>query len=245
MSAPSGAPGSTTHGAVAPVATIVLAKAPVPGRVKTRLCPPATAEQAATLAAAALLDTLDAVRATPGAHPVVSFTGERSDAVLADELHTVLDAVDVVEQRGDSLGERIAAAHADTAALHPGLPTLQVGMDTPQLSAALLEQCVHTLLTPGNDAVLGLATDGGWWILGLRDPHRAAVLADVPMSREDTGARTLDALRAAGLQVGVVAELTDVDTAAEAVEVAALIPGSRFAASVDACASALTAGSPA
>lgn len=227
------------------VATIVLAKAPVPGRVKTRLCPPATAEQAATLAAAALLDTLDAVRAMPGARPVVSFTGERSDAVHADELHAVLDRVDVVEQRGDALGERIAAAHADAAALHPDLPTLQVAMDTPQASAELLGECAATLLTAGNDAVLGPATDGGWWILGLRDPRHAALLADVPMSCDDTGARTLSALRAAGLQVATVAELTDVDTLAEAVEVAALVPGSRFAAAVDACASALTAGSPA
>ncbi|MDN5918114.1 MAG: DUF2064 domain-containing protein [Pseudonocardia sp.] len=229
----------------APVATIVLAKAPVPGRAKTRLCPPATAEQAAGLAAAALLDTLDAVRAMPGARPVVSFTGERSDAVLAEELHAVLDVVDVVEQRGDSLGERIAAAHSDTSALHPGLPTLLIGMDTPQVSAALLDECARTLRAPGNDAVLGPATDGGWWLLGLRDPRRADLLADVPMSRDDTGARTLEVLRAAGLRVGVVGELTDVDTAAEAVEVAALIPGSRFADRVDALSSALTAASPA
>lgn len=227
-----------------PIALIVLAKAPVPGRVKTRLCPPATADQAAGLAAAALLDTLDAVRATPGARPVVAFTGERADAARADELHTVLDRVDVVEQRGDSLGERIAAAHADAAALHPGLPSLQIGMDTPQASAALLDECAQALLTPGTDAVLGLATDGGWWVLGLRDPRRAELLADVPMSREDTGARTLDALRAGGLRVVTVGELTDVDTAAEAVEVAATVPGSRFAAAVDDLRSALTAGSP-
>ncbi|MET0190327.1 MAG: DUF2064 domain-containing protein [Pseudonocardia sediminis] len=235
----------TTGETATPVAIIVLAKAPVPGRVKTRLCPPATAEQAATLAAASLLDTLDAVLAVPGVRPVVSFTGERSDAVLAEELHTVLDRTDVVEQRGDSLGERIAAAHADAAALHPGLPSLQVAMDTPQASAELLGECARTLLTPGTDAVLGHATDGGWWILGLREPRRAALLADVPMSCDDTGARTLAALRAAGLRVATVPELTDVDTADEAVEVAALVPGSRFAASVDALTSALTAGSPA
>lgn len=232
-------------GESAPVATIVLAKAPVPGRVKTRLCPPATAEQAAGLAAAALLDTLDAVRATPGARTVVAFTGDRSEAVHAGEISAALDRVDVVEQRGSSLGERIAAAHTDAALRHPGLPTLQIAMDTPQVSAELLGECARTLLAPGTDAVLGMATDGGWWILGLRDPRRAAVLADVAMSCEDTGARTLAALRADGLRVATVAELTDVDTAAEAVEVAALVPGSRFAAAVDSLTSALTAGSPA
>lgn len=226
------------------IALIVLAKSPVPGRVKTRLCPPATPAEAAGLAAAALLDTLAAVRATPGALPVVAFTGDRAAAVRTAELDGALARVDVVEQRGDTLGERIAAAHADVAARHPGRPSLQIGMDTPQASPALLDECARRLLTPGTDAVLGTATDGGWWVLGLRDPRRAGVLADVPMSTPDTGARTLAALRASGLRVAPVAELTDVDTAAEAVQVAATIPGSRFAAAVDEMAGAFPTASP-
>ena len=222
---------------------IVLAKAPVPGRVKTRLCPPATPEQSARIASAALLDTLDAARAVPGARTVVALTGDLGAAVGEPELRAALAGCDVVEQRGDALGERIAAAHADTAALHPGAPTVQIGMDTPQVTAALLTGCLNALST--SDAALGTATDGGWWVLGLTDPCGAGVLADVPMSRTDTGDRTRDALRTSGLRVATVPELTDVDTADEAVTVAEEVPDGRFAAVVADLADVLGAGAPA
>lgn len=226
-----------------PTVVIVLAKAPVPGRVKTRLCPPATPEQSARIASAALLDTLDAARAVPGARTVVALTGDLSAAVGEPELRAALAACDVVEQRGDALGERIAAAHADTAALHPGVPTVQIGMDTPQVTAELLSGCRDALST--SDAVLGRATDGGWWALGLADPHRAGVLAAVPMSRTDTGDLTHDALRTSGLRVAAAGELTDVDTADDAVTVAGDVPDGRFAAVVGELAAVFGAGASA
>lgn len=213
------------------VTTVVLAKAPEPGRVKTRLCPPATPELAAAIASAALLDTLDATAGLPG-DTVVALTGNRAAATGAAELAAALDGLGVVAQRGDGLAARIAAAHADALARHPGRPTLQVGMDTPQASTALLSRCADRLTEPGVDAVLGPANDGGWWVLGLRDPLAAAALHGVPMSTAETGDRTLDALRAAGLRVVLAEPLTDVDTAAEAVAVAAQVPGSRFARAV-------------
>jgi uncharacterized protein len=217
----------------ATAALIVLAKAPVPGRVKTRLCPPATPQQASELAAAALLDTLDTVCGIPGVRVVVALTGELRAATRGAELGSALRGLTVLEQRGDSLGERIAAAHADTAAVLPGLPTLQVGMDTPQADAELFELGLAALTTVhGPDAVLGPATDGGWWALGLRDPHRAVLLVDVPTSQPDTGERTLLALRGGRLRVDLLPELTDVDTTADAGAVARRIPGSRFAAAV-------------
>ena len=213
---------------------LVLAKAPEPGRVKTRLCPPATFEQAADLAAAALLDTLDAVRGVRGGRTVVALTGRLAGATRAVELAAALHGVPTPAQRGLDLGHRIAAAHRDTAALLPGLPVLQLGMDTPQVGPALLAEAVAPLLRRrrGCDAVLGPATDGGWWALGLRDPRAADLIVGVPTSRDDTGARTLRALRAAGLRVGLLPELTDVDTAADAETVCRAAPGTRFAAAV-------------
>lgn len=213
-------------------AVVVLTKVPEPGRVMTRLCPPATPAQAADLAAAALLDTLDAVRAVPAADAVVALTGRLDRAARCGALTAALRGTPTPAQRGDTLGERIAAAHADTAGLLPGRPTLLVGTDTPQVDAALLAACLDRLLAPGVDAVLGPATDGGWWALGLRDPRHAALVAPVPTSRADTGAATLRALRTGGLRVALLFELTDVDTAPDAVAVAGAAPSTRFAAAV-------------
>src|SRR5882757_4782758 len=86
---------------------LVLAKAPVAGRAKTRLCPPATPRDAARIAAAALLDTLDAVCAVPSAVPVVAWTGELATAESRPELTRALRRVTRIEQRGETLGERI------------------------------------------------------------------------------------------------------------------------------------------
>jgi glycosyltransferase A (GT-A) superfamily protein (DUF2064 family) len=208
-----------------------MAKAPVAGRVKTRLCPPCTPEAAARIAAVALADTLDAA----GAAPAVRRT------LVVDGDYVAPEGWAILRQRGSGLAERLAHAFADTAL--PGVPTLLIGMDTPQVTAHHLAAAA-ILLTAGTrgaatdpqptvDAVLGPATDGGWWALGLRDPARAAVLREVPMSTSDTGARTIAVLRGRGLRVGFLAELRDVDTVADALAVAALCPpGGRFAAAV-------------
>ncbi|WP_409462431.1 DUF2064 domain-containing protein [Amycolatopsis sp. GA6-003] len=213
---------------------LVVAKAPVPGFAKTRLCPPATPEQAAEIAASALLDTLDAAFATDGALTVVALTGDLSEAARGAEIGRALRKATVIAQRGWDFGTRLANAHADTAAVHAGLPVLQIGMDTPQVSPALLASAIEPVIAGDSHAVLGGAEDGGWWGLGLADPRQAQVLTGVPMSRPDTGFRTRVALAGAGLRVGQLPMLSDVDTMEDALRVAALRPDSRFAAAVDA-----------
>jgi len=204
---------------------LVLAKAPVPGRVKTRLCPPCTPGEAARIAAAALADTLAAA------------AGAAADTVLAlDGRMAVPAGVAVRPQCGGALGGRIAAAFA-------GLPgrVLQLGMDTPQVTAGLLDRCLSAL-DGAADAVLGPAVDGGWWALGLHDPAHAGLLAGVPMSTPDTGRLTAAALREAGLRVRMLPTLRDVDTWPDAVAVAGLAPHGRFAAAVAGVAAGTTAG---
>jgi len=203
---------------------LVLAKAPVPGQVKTRLCPPATPGEAARIAAASLLDTLDTTR---GRCTVVALVGSLADAERRAEVRAALAHCRVVPQRGATFAARLVAAHADAGGSGP---VIQLGMDTPQLDEALLDEAGRAL--GSCDAVLGPARDGGWWALGVHDPRHARVLAGVPMSTPDTGALTLRALRAAGLRVTLLPELSDVDTMEDAERVAAVAPGSRFAAAV-------------
>ncbi|ATY14903.1 DUF2064 domain-containing protein [Amycolatopsis sp. AA4] len=213
---------------------LVVAKAPVPGFAKTRLCPPATPAQAAEIAASALLDTLDAAFATDGAITVVAMTGDLAEAARGAEIGRALRKATVIAQRGWDFGTRLANAHCDTAAVHAGLPVLQIGMDTPQVSPELLASAINPVVLGASRALLGSAEDGGWWGLGLADPRQAQVLAGVPMSRPDTGFGTRAALKGAGLRVGELPGLSDVDTMDDALRVAAIRPDSRFAAAVDA-----------
>jgi len=211
-----------------PVTVLVVAKAPVPGLAKTRLAATVGDDAAADIAAAALLDTLDAVAAAPVQARVVALTGDLAAARRGDEIQCCLADFIVVEQRGSDFADRLANAHADAAAQAPGLPVLQIGMDTPQVTAALLAQSAMTLLTC--DAVLGPARDGGWWVLGVTDAELAACLRSVPMSRSDTGAVTLAALRDTGVGVSLLTELADVDTTADVEAVRReCLPDSRFA----------------
>lgn len=193
---------------------LVLAKAPVPGRVKTRLCPPYRPQDAARLAAAALGDVLDAVRAAPAARRVLVLDG---DPGLVDHR-----GVDVLPQVAGTLDVRLAAAFATAA----GHPTFLVGMDTPQLTPAHLADAGDALSR--RSACLGLAVDGGWWGLGLRHPDPALLLG-VRCSLPTTGQAQYARLVAAGLSVARLPVLRDVDVAADAADVAALAPATRFA----------------
>ena len=230
-----------------PVTFVVLAKAPVPGQVKTRLTTAYSEHEAAALAAAALLDSLDAVRAAAtlgrGAERrlVCALSGDLDDAAAPDALRAGLAGFDVVPQRGHGLGPRIAAAHADAGAPAGSAAgtitgttagaTVQIGMDTPHADPEVLAEAAAEVSVPdGPDAVLGLAADGGWWLLALRRPADARLVAEVPMSTPETGRLTRQALEDAGLRVAPAPVLSDVDEPGDVVLVAQRCPDSRFAA---------------
>jgi uncharacterized protein len=213
---------------VIPVVVLVVAKAPVPGRAKTRLAASVGDQAAADIAAAALLDTLDAVAEAAVAARVVALTGDLGAASAGDEIRTRLAEFTVVAQRGADFATTLANAHVDAAAAAGGLPVLQIGMDTPQVTAELIGECARELLAA--DAVLGLARDGGWWVLGVTEAATADCLRTVPMSRPDTGAVTLSALDDTGIHVSLVPTLADVDTVDDIDAVRrACPPGGRFA----------------
>lgn len=208
-----------------PVTLLVVAKAPQPGLAKTRLAATVGERVAADIAAAALLDTLDAVAAAPVVSRVVALTGELDAGAAAAEIRRRLESFTVIGQRGDDFADRLANAHADAA---HGLPVLQIGMDTPQVSAELLTVCARRLLQ--SPAVLGPADDGGWWLLGVQNPAMAECLRAVPMSQPDTGVITLKALHDNGIDVFEVERLADFDVADDIAAVRqACGPDSRFA----------------
>lgn len=174
--------------------------------------------QAARIAAASLHDTLTAVGAARVRRRVV--------AVDQPEQFRAPRGFAVSGQGAGGLDERLAAV-----AVAIGGPVLLVGMDTPQLTADLVEHAATTLGTPGVDAVLGPADDGGYWALGLWSPRAEHVLG-VPMSRADTGTAQRARLEQCGAGVATLPMLRDVDTFTDALAVAAMTPGSRFAGAV-------------
>ncbi|WP_246527534.1 TIGR04282 family arsenosugar biosynthesis glycosyltransferase [Pseudarthrobacter albicanus] len=199
----------------------VIAKACVPGRVKTRLSPPLTPEQAASLAQLSLSRTLDTVRLLPA----------RDRLLVMDGTPTARDTAQftVVPQAAGALDERLAAI-CDAATG----PLLIVGMDTPQLSTEHVAPLLRDWSSdaPRHEAWMGPATDGGFWALALRRPD-GALLRGVPMSTDTTGAGQLARLTAAGLSVGMLPELRDMDHFSDALQIAAEIPGTDFAFAVD------------
>ena len=213
-----------------PAVALVVAKSPVVGRAKTRLGREVGMERAADLAAAALLDTVTACAAAFGPERChLAVDGILAHGQRADEL---LDAVadwTVHPQRGDDFAERLLHAHEDAAAFS-GAPVVQVGMDTPQLHVGSLVQAA-SLLTSPEAAVLGPAYDGGWWLLGVGGPHLLAHLHEVPMSTSQTGELTRQALLRAGARVTDIVTMRDVDEIADAEQVAAAAPETRFARS--------------
>ena len=194
---------------------IVIAKAPVPGRVKTRLVPPLTYSQAADVARAALTDTLQIASTVPAATHLLALDG-RPGPWLPTGWR-------LVDQPQGGLDARLAAAFA---AVRPDAPALLIGMDTPQVRVDQL----RAFDPVRHDAAFGPATDGGFWALGLREPARAArLIPGVPMSVPHTGAVQLERLHQAGLDVQLLDRLTDVDTIAAADEVARSAPSGGFA----------------
>ena len=193
---------------------IVIAKECIPGRVKTRLHPPLTLEQAAILAAASLADTFKAVSSLPATRRILVFDGNL--------LPPGSESYELIQQVSGELDMRLGAIFDECSG-----PTVLIGMDTPQLTADLLAPIFDEWPTDV-DAWLGLANDGGYWTIAMANPD-GSLIRGVPMSRNDTGRLQLERLEAAGLRVRRLPELIDVDTIDDARAVAALNPHTQFA----------------
>jgi glycosyltransferase A (GT-A) superfamily protein (DUF2064 family)/SAM-dependent methyltransferase len=189
---------------------IVLAKEPVPGRVKTRLQSEFSAVEAAQLAAAAIEDTVAAVGDSSASRRILAWEGKRA---------RWQQGFQVVGQPPGTLNLRLAAAFAAAVAEPTDESALLIGMDTPQVTAQLLDSDWE-----GADAVLGLSEDGGFWAIGLRHGYPAGLFEGIPMSTSRTGSAQLARLFDLGMTVKLLTPLRDVDQPTDAEEVARQFP---------------------
>lgn len=195
--------GAPTGGVV-----IVMAKAPRPGLVKTRMCPPLTLDQAAELYACMLDDVLAATRAQAAAldlEPVVAVHPEDARAELTERVPA---GFRVVAQAGAGLGARMDRAVREAFA--GGASRVLVrGSDNPALSLEHLRETLQLL--ERHDLVLTPDRDGGYGLVALSRP--APGLFDHPMSTSTLLDDTLAGARRSGLGVALAKPCFDIDTA--------------------------------
>lgn len=189
-------------------ALAVMAKAPRAGRVKTRLSPPLTLAQTAALNICFLRDTTANLAAIPGSAGLISYT-----PVGEEELFDGLlpETFALVPQRGDAFGERLLAAAEDILAIGYGAVCL-IDSDSPTVPAQAFQQAVEALAHPGDRIVLGPSNDGGYYLIGLKQPH-ASPFERITWSTELVLSETLDRCREAGLEVILLPMWYDVDDA--------------------------------
>ena len=186
---------------------VYFAKAPLPGQVKTRLCPPLTLDEAAALYGAFLRRI---VRPVPGARALVyGWPGEEREA-LAGALPAgwQADGLELREQRGADLWERMRGCFADLFG-EGHAPVLIRNTDSPDLAPDLVSSALAQC-RPGR-VVLGPDTGGGYYLIGLSEAH--PVLLGIASEGADTVfERTVSRVRELGLDLVTLSVQADVDT---------------------------------
>jgi rSAM/selenodomain-associated transferase 1 len=183
-----------------------MAKRPVAGAVKTRLCPPLSPEQAAELALAMLDDTVEKCLACPEFETSLCAAPAEDLAWFRERYPHVHE---VAAQAGADLGQRLARHFERAAAAHPGWTLACLGADAPQVRAERIVEA-HRELEVGADLVLGPDRGGGYYLVALVRP-RAELFTSVEMSASDMCASTIARAHALGLSVHLLEPDFDVD----------------------------------
>ncbi len=182
-----------------------MAKIPRAGSTKTRLSPPLSPEQAAQVAAALFADTLATVRQARSIVPCFAF----ADGTTAEARALAGPGVTLLPQQGTSLSDRMPNVVSALLPTHRAVVLL--GADTLGVREADLAAAVALLDQAGDRAVLGPATDGGYWLLGLKRPHQAA-FQGITWSTGTVLAAQLAAFARETVPVGFAATRSDADT---------------------------------
>ena len=186
-------------------ALLIMAKRPEPGRTKTRLSPPLSAEEASELYESFLLDVLDLARTVPDVEPIVACTPPDS----LDYFRQLAPDLALLPQLGDNLGERLDAVL--TASLAQGYERVAaINSDSPNLPAGYIARAFDLLRDEALDVVLGPCDDGGYYLIGLKAPHPRLV-RDVQMSTPHVLRDTLAVARREGLTTKLLPVWYDID----------------------------------
>lgn len=188
-------------------AVAIMAKAPQPGQVKTRLCPPLSNQEAAALSRCFLLDKIAQINRLQGASPVLSYAPPESRSFFQDcvPAHFLL-----IPQRGPELGARLLSTFVQL--FQRGFDhVFAIDSDTPTLPGAYLQHALEAIAQPQNDVILGPTEDGGYYLIGLRRAHQE-LFTDMPWSTPQVLTETLRRAEAQRLHTVCVEPWFDVDT---------------------------------
>jgi rSAM/selenodomain-associated transferase 1 len=188
-------------------AVAIMAKAPLAGQVKTRLCPPLTSETAAALYQSFLLDKIAQVGTLQGITPVLSY-GTASARTTFEALLPA--SFLLIPQLGDDLGARLLSTF-DQLFERGFSQVMAIDSDTPTLPTAYLEQALQLITRRENDVVLGPTEDGGYYLIGLRQ-SQPSLFEHMPWSTAQVFPETLRRAAHHGLTVACTPPWYDVDT---------------------------------
>jgi hypothetical protein len=188
---------------------VVMAKAPRPGKVKTRLSPPLTLEQSAAMNICFLRDTTQNIAdvvSTSEASGLICYTPVGDESLFEGLLP---EGFALIAQRGDGFGERLLAAAEDILACGFGAVCL-IDSDSPTVPAAAFRQAIAELNRPGDRIVLGGSADGGYYLIGLKTPHHEP-FANINWSTSTVYAETVSAIASANIELVELPIWYDVD----------------------------------
>jgi len=206
---------------MARIAVFIMAKTPRPGEVKTRLCPPLSAAQAAEVYRCFLLDKIEQVRALKEATPAIAYA-PADGRIVFEEL---APGFFLLPQRGPDLGARLANSFEEF--LKNGCAAaLAIDSDTPTLPLAFLQQALDLIRTPSIDVVLGPTEDGGYYLIGLRTLHRE-LFENIAWSTSEVLPETVKRAETKGLKVAHLPSWYDVDTPGDLERLRATLTGSE------------------
>ena len=187
----------------------VMTKAPQPGKVKTRLCPPLTPDESAALNICFLRDISSSIKKAATESPAAG-VGIYTPAGTEDVYDSILPGgFFLIRQRGETFGERLMFAVCDLLSVGFASVCL-INSDSPMVPASCFAEAAEQLARPGDRIVLGPSEDGGYYLIGQKQLHKR-LFEEIDWSTERVFGQTLERAEELQLPVHELASGLDVD----------------------------------